>query len=46
MKKIIVPLNAIENYKIKRQEPENEALIVDNKVKLSLRIKKYLKVKL
>ena len=45
MKKIIVPLNAIANYINKRQEPENEFLNVDNKVKPILKFKKYLKVK-
>ena len=34
MEKIIVPLKVIANYIIKRQEPENEVLNVDNKVKL------------
>ena len=33
MEKIIVPLNAIANYIIKRQEPENEVLNVNNNVK-------------
>ena len=33
IEKIIIPLNAIANYIIKRQEPENEVLNVDNKVK-------------
>ena len=46
MEKIVVPLNAIANYIIKRQESENEVLNVDNNINLSLRIKKYLKIKL
>ena len=33
MEKIIVLLNVIANYIIKRQEPENEVLNVDNNIK-------------
>ena len=34
MEKIIIPLNSIANYTIKRQEPENEVLNVDNIIKM------------